>query len=176
MSIMDAIIWLANFPVTHGYAVVFIAGFSLMGLFAQSFRSIGSRSQLSMIRQREGLPEHEAGRASRNAFAHAQRLFFRVLTVVMAASMVLAILGLMGVPVTSAYIHDNGHPAVATLDGDWVSFTTVTGETYTLPNDFFSPSMFPDRDAYVPSDVDVVVRYLPSHPQAYVIDTSQLPD
>ena len=175
MNIMDTIVWLANFPVTHGYAMVFIAGFSFMGLFAQSFRKIRSRSQLSVIRDREGLPEPESAGAGRTVFAHLQRLFFRVLTAVMAVSIVLAILGLIGVPVTSSYIHDNGQPAVATLDGDWVTFTTATGETYTLPHDFFTPSAYPDRDAWIPGP-DVVVRYLPSHPQAYVIDTSQLAD
>ncbi|MGF6824565.1 hypothetical protein M2317_003494 [Microbacterium sp. ZKA21] len=176
MNIMDTIIWLANFPVTHGYAMVFIAGFSLMGLFAQSFRSIGRRSQLSVIREREGLPEPDAAGSGRRVFAHIQRTFFRILTAVLATSLVLGILSLIGVPATSAYIFENGQPAVATREGDFVTFTTATGETYTLPDDFFTPSMYPDRDAYVPSDAELVVRYLPSHPQAYVIDTSHLAD
>ncbi|UYO95774.1 hypothetical protein OED01_09125 [Microbacterium sp. M28] len=176
MNIMDTIIWLANFPVTHGYAMVFIAAFSLMGLFAQSFRAVGRSSQLSVIRQREGLPEPSPAGSGRIVFAHAQRIFFRVLTAVMAASLVLGILGLIGVPVTSAYIFANGESAAATLEDDWVTFTTSTGETYTLPNDFFTPSMYPDRTAWVSTGADIAVRYLPSHPQAYVIDTTQLAD
>ncbi|WP_460795135.1 hypothetical protein [Microbacterium sp. GXF0217] len=176
MNVMDTVVWLANFPVSHGYAMVFIAGFSLMGLCAQSFRSIGGRSQLSLIREREGLPEPESASSGRRVLAHIQRIFFRVLTVVMTAGLVLGILSLIGVPVTSAYILENGQPAVATQQNDFVTFTTATGETYTLPDDFFTPSMYPDRDAYVPSDAEIVVRYLPSHPQAYVIDTTELAD
>ncbi|WP_243225865.1 hypothetical protein [Microbacterium sp. CIAB417] len=175
MNLMDTLVWLVNFPVTHGYAMVFIAGFAMLGLLSQATRPIGARSRLSTIRAREGLVESGSDRRSRVVIARLQRLFFRVLAVVMGAGLVLGILGLIGVPVTSAYIHDNGQPAVATVDGDWVRFTTATGVEYTLPNDFFTPSMYPDRDAWVPSG-DIVVRYLPSHPQAYVIDTEQLPD
>ena len=152
MNIMDTLVWLANFPVTHGYAMVFIAGFSLMGLFAQSFRSVGKRSQLSLIREREGLPESDSAGSGRRVFAHIQRGFFRVLTVVMATSLVLGILSLIGLPATSAYILENGQPAIGTLEDDFVTFTTATGETYTLPDDFFTPATYPDRDAYVPSD------------------------
>jgi hypothetical protein len=83
---------------------------------------------------------------------------------------------LTGVPVTRAYIYDNGRPTVGTLDGDWVTFTTGDGVEYTLESNFFSPAVFPDRDAYIPGGQGVVVRYLPSHPQAFVIDSSQLPE
>lgn len=103
-------------------------------------------------------------------------LFFRLLALLMAAGLVLGILSLVGVPVTTAYIHENGHPTIGTLDGEWVTFTTAAGETYTLRSDVFTPAQYPDRDAYVPSDAEVVVRYLASHPQAFVIDTTQLPE
>ncbi|GAB3598941.1 hypothetical protein [Microbacterium tumbae] len=174
MDIMDTVVWLVNFPVAHGYAMVFIAGFSLMGLLTLSFRGVGSSSRLSAVREREGLPEADAGHARRSVIAHIQRFGFRVLAVVMLAGLVLGILGLTGVPVTAGYIHANGQPAIATMDGDWVTFTTSTGKTYTVESNFFTPALYPDRDAWVPSGTELVVRYLPDHPQAFVIDTTQI--
>ena len=38
MNPMDTLIWLVNLPAAHAYAVVFIAGFSILGLFALSAR------------------------------------------------------------------------------------------------------------------------------------------
>ncbi len=171
---MDTLIWLVNFPVSHGYAMVFIAGFSLMGLFALSFRGVGTASKLSRVRAAESLPETDPGRQTRNILARIQRFGFRILTVVMLAGLVLGILGLTGVPVTAAYIHENGQPALATMDGDWVTFTTSTGAAYTLESNFFSPAFYPDRDAWISSETEFVVRYLPGHPQAFVIDTTQI--
>ena len=31
MNVLDTLIWLINFPASHGYAMVFIAGFSILG-------------------------------------------------------------------------------------------------------------------------------------------------
>lgn len=177
MNILDTFVWLVNFPVSHGYAMVFIAGFSLMGIGVMAFRSVGGRdSRLAQVREREGLPEARSSGGGRLLAARAQRIVFRVLLVVMGAGLVLGILGLTGVPVTHGYIHANGIPTTATLDGDWITFATADGTEYTLENDFFSPAQYPDRDAWLPSDGPLVVRYLPSHPQAFVVDTTQLPE
>ncbi|MGW8483533.1 hypothetical protein ACWGJP_10365 [Microbacterium sp. NPDC055903] len=174
MDVLDTLVWLVNFPVTHGFAMVFIGGFSLLGVGALAFSGVGASSRLGMVREREGLPESDAGHRRRTIVARIRRGAFRVLGAIMLAGLVLGILGLTGVPVTSAYIHANGQSTIGTMDGDWVTFTTSTGETYTLENNFFTPSLHPDRDAWIPSDSEFVVRYLPDHPQAYVIDTTQL--
>lgn len=173
MNIMDTIIWLVNFPVSHGYVMVFLAGFALFGLGALSFRSIGgASSKLQAVREREGLAEAPVRATGVTILARVQRAFFRALSLVMLAGLVLGILGLIGVPVTAAYIHQHGTPTTATVDGDWVTFTTSTGQEYTVESNFFTPSQYPDRHAYFSGD-QVVVRYLPGHPQAFIIDSEQ---
>lgn len=176
MNIMDTLIWLVNFPVSHAYAMVFIAGFSLMGLAAMSFRGVGgTSSRLTAVREREGLPEDRRSGGLRLVVARVQRFGVRILALVMLSGLVLGILALTGVPVTQAYIRDHGVPTTGTVDGSWVTFSTPGGETYTIESNFFSPALYPDRNAWLPSDAPVVVRYLPTHPQAFVIDTAQLP-
>jgi hypothetical protein len=99
----------------------------------------------------------------------------RVLALLMVGALVIGILSLSGVPVTRAYISDNGRPTTGTLEGDWVTFTTAEGVEYTLESNFFTPAVYPDRDVSLASGEPVVVRYLPSHPQAFVIDSDQTP-
>lgn len=174
MNPMDTLVWLVNFPASHGYAMVFIAGFSTLGLFALSARGAVPGEALRSIREREGLlhpTEHPRGRV----WAGVVRIGARVLALVMVGSLVIGILSLTGVPVTRAYIYDNGRPTTGTLEGDWVTFTTAEGVEYTLESNFFTPAVYPDRDAYISTGEPVVVRYLPGHPQAFVIDSSQTP-
>lgn len=174
MNPMDTVIWLLNFPAAHGYAMVFIAGFSILGLFAGSVRGATPGGALRAIRVREGLhrpEERPRGQISRGIV----RIVFRSLAIVMLGSLVIGILSLTGVPVTRAYIYDNGRPTTATMDGDWVTFTTAEGVEYTLESNFFTPAVYPDRDSFLRGDAPVVVRYLPSHPQAFVIDSTQTP-
>ena len=174
MNPLDTLIWLVNFPAAHGYAMVFIAGFSILGLFAMSARGATPGGALRTIREREGLLRPEE-RARGQVGGRILRIVFRVLAFVMLGSLVIGILSLTGVPVTRAYIYDNGRPTTATMDGDWVTFTTAEGVEYTLESNFFTPALYPDRDAYIPSGEPVVVRYLASHPQAFVIDSAQTP-
>lgn len=61
----------------------------------------------------------------------------------MLACLVIGILSLTGVPLTRAYIYDNGRPTAATLDGDWVTFTTAEGVEYRLESNFFTPLCIP---------------------------------
>jgi hypothetical protein len=173
MNPLDTVFWVLNFPASHAYAMVFIAGFSILGLFAVSAKGTTPGAVLRRIRESEGLPPENAT-PRRNVGGMILRMLFRILAFVMLANLVIGILSLTGVPVTRAYIYDNGRPTVATLDGDWVTFTTAEGVEYTLESNFFSPAVYPDRDAYIPGGQPVVVRYLPSHPQAFVIDSSQL--
>lgn len=175
MNPMDTVFWLLNFPASHAYAMVFIAGFSILGLFAMSVKGNVPGEALRAIREREGLLRADA-RSRGEGLGLIRRIFFRALAFVMLGSLVIGIVSLSGVPVTRAYIHDNGRPTTATLDGDWVTFTTAEGVEYTVESNFFAPAMYPDRDAYIPSGQPVVVRYLPSHPQAFVIDSAQLPE
>ena len=176
MNFSDTLIWLIDFPVSNGYVMVFIAGFAITGCLVLALRRTGPSDKLAAVRQREGIANTERPRpAFATVVGRIRRPLFLALTVLMLASLVLGILGLSGMPVTRAYIYDNGVPTVGTVDGDWVTFSTAVGEEYTLPHRFFIPSLYPDQDAFLPSDEPVVVRYLPSHPQAYVIDSSQLP-
>lgn len=174
MNPMDTLIWLLNFPAAHGYAMVFIAGFSILGLFAMSVRGAAPGGALRTIREREGLLQPDL-RPRGQVGGTIRRVAFRALAFVMLGSLVIGILSLTGVPLTRAYIHDNGRPTTATMDGDWVTFTTAEGVEYTLESNFFTPAVYPDRDVYLPSGEPVVVRYLPSHPQAFVIDSAQMP-
>lgn len=173
MNILDTLIWLINFPASHGYAMVFISAFSLFGLFAMSVPGTAPGGALRRIREREGLLRSEdvpRGRLPGGLV----RVVFRILAFVMLANLVIGILSLTGVPITRAYIHEHGQPTTATRDGDWITFTTTTGVEYTLESNFFTPAVYPDRDAFL-SGEQVVVRYLPGHPQAFVIDSAQTP-
>ena len=174
MNILDTLIWLINFPASHGYAMVFIAGFSILGLFATSAGGAAPGASLRRVREREGLLHGDVATRGK-AVGAVRRLVFRVLAFVMLANLVIGILSLTGVPVTRAYIHEHGEQTTGTRDGDWVTFTTASGVEYTVESNFFTPAVYPDRDAYLPSGEPVVVRYLPGHPQAFVIDSSQGP-
>ena len=174
MNALDTLMWLVNFPAAHGYAMVFIAGFSILGLFAASAKTASPGGALRSIREREGLLSGE-GRPRGQVGSAVVRIVFRILAFAMLGSLVIGILSLTGVPVTRAYIYDNGRPTTATVDGDWVTFTTAEGVEYTLESNFFTPAVYPDQDAYFPGGEPVVVRYLPSHPQAFVIDSEQTP-
>jgi hypothetical protein len=174
MNPMDTVFWLLNFPASHGYEMVFLAGFSILGFLALSRKGTAPGEALQRIREREGMSV--ASGRNRQIVGTVRRTVSRVLAAVMGVVLIVAILGLVGVPVTRAYIFDHGRPTTATVDGAWITFTTAEGMTYTLENDALSPSAHPDRDAHIPSAQPVVVRYLSSHPQAFVIDSSQLPE
>jgi hypothetical protein len=174
MNPLDTLIWLVNFPASHGYAMVFIAGFSILGLFAMSVSTASPGAALHSIREREGVLRE--GRAPRGAVRQRLvRIFFRVLAFVMLANLVIGILSLTGVPVTRAYIHEHGVPTTGSMDGDWVTFTTSDGVEYTQESNFFTSAVYPDRDAYFPGGEPIEVRYLPGHPQAFVIVSQPSP-
>ncbi|GAA1251795.1 hypothetical protein JOF42_002597 [Microbacterium phyllosphaerae] len=174
MNAIDTLIWLIDFPASHGYAMVFIAGFSILGLFAMSMSGAAPGVSLRRVREREGLLPGDVTTPGRTVGA-IRRNVFRILAVLMVANLVIGILSLIGVPVTRAYIHEHGQPTTGTVDGDWVTFTTSSGVEYTIESNFFTPAVYPDRDAYLPYGEPVVVRYLPDHPQAFVIDSSPGP-
>ncbi|UWF76688.1 MULTISPECIES: hypothetical protein [Microbacterium] len=173
---LDTIFWLLNFPAANGYAMVFLAAFGATGVGMRALRgpSVTAAGRLRAVREREGLLPADAPTTTSSAAAHLQRVAFRVLFLVLLGGGLIGLLSLVGVPVTRAYIHANGVEAQGTVDGNWVRFTTADGTAYTLPNDVFTPSVHPDRHASVGAGGTVTVRYLPGHPQAYVIDSGSV--
>ncbi len=174
MNLLDTLIWLINFPASRGYAMVFIAGFSILGLFAMSATGSAPGVTLRSIREREGVLRTQAAPRGQ-VRQRIVRIGFRILAFVMLANLVIGILSLTGVAVTRAYIHEHGTSTTARMDGDWVTFTTAEGVEYTLESNFFTPAVYPDRDAYLRTDEALVVRYLPDHPQAFVIESTPRP-
>ncbi|MGO1255612.1 MAG: hypothetical protein ACTIJN_00565 [Microbacterium gubbeenense] len=177
MNVMDSLVWLANFPATHAYEMVFLGAFSALGLVVAARQSVPKRSRLDQLRVERGMAGPEFPAASRVA-AKVQSWFFFLLALVVFSGFVIAIASLIFGPITRGYIYEHGERAVAIQTDDMGSFETVTfdadnGHRYTLNLPFFSPVTYPDRDAFVSGSEDLVVRYLPNHPQAFVIDTRQ---
>lgn len=180
MNIMDTIVWLANFPATHAYEMVFLGAFSAMGLIGAARRRGPSRSRLEQLRIERGLQEPEFSLGSRIA-AQARSWFFFVLALFVLSGLAIAIASLIFGPVTRGYIYDHGVRADTIVDDEFASFETVTfdaedGTRYTLDLPFFSPVTYPDRNASASGTDALVVRYLPDHPQAYVVDTRESVD
>ncbi|GGO61221.1 hypothetical protein GCM10010910_08510 [Microbacterium nanhaiense] len=178
MNILDTLIWLVNFPATHAYEMVFLGAFSSFGLIGLALRKGPRRSRLAELRAERGQAPTDVPAAARIAAA-LQSWFFRLLSLVVLSGLAIAIASLVFGPITRAYIHNNGEQALATqTDGlsNAVQFVAEDGETYTLSLPFFSPPTYPDRDAFISSGGQLVVRYLPGHPQAYVVDTSESVD
>lgn len=177
MNIVDTLVWLANFPATHAYEMVFVGGFSALGLIGLAFRGGPRRSRLEELRVERGMASPEFPARERIGAA-VQSWFFLILALVVLSGLVIGIASLIFGPITRGYIYEHGERAVSISDDAASSFETVTfdavdGRRYTLNLPFFSPVTYPDRDAFVTSTDELVVRYLPSHPQAYVIDTRE---
>ena len=168
MSIPDTIVWLANFPATHAYEMVFLGSFSAMGLIGLALRRGPSRSRLEQLRIERGL----------RIVAQTRNSSFVALALVVLAGLAIALASLLFGPITRGYIYDHGVRADTIVDDEGGSFETVTfdaenGTRYTLNLPFFSPVTYPDRDATATGTDPLVVRYLPGHPQAYVVDTRE---
>jgi len=175
MNILDTLIWLVNFPATHAYEMVFLGAFSSFGLIGLALRKGPRRSRLAELRAERGQASSDVPAAARIGAA-LQAWFFRLLALVVLSGLAIAIASLVFGPITRAYIYENGEQALATsTDGisNAVQFEASDGETYTLNMPFFSPPTYPDKDAFVSGADQIVVRYLPGHPQAYVIDTTE---
>ncbi|MGI6877198.1 hypothetical protein [Microbacterium sp. gxy059] len=177
MNILDTVIWLANFPATHGYAMVFIAAFGAVGLLSHAFggASGSAPSRLQLLREERGQAVAVAQR--RPVLLIVRQWAFRVLALVVLAGGVIGLLSLIMGPITSGYIHANGVAVEAEkVDGagrEAVRFTAEDGETYTLPFPFFTPPSYPGDTSLAFAGEKIVVRYLPDHPQAYILDTDE---
>lgn len=170
--ILDTLVWLVAFPATHAYEMVFVGGFSIAGILGIAARKGPRHSRLDRMRIERGMASDELGAPTR--LLQALRSWFaRALALVIGSGLVIAIASLIFGPITNAYIGQHGVQAVASLENDIVSFTAEDGTQYRLRLPFFSPPAYPDRDAFITSSDQLVVRYLPGHPQAYVVDTAE---
>lgn len=141
--LMDDLIWLVNFPATHGFVMFFIAGFAMAGLMARSFRNPARGSR----RPREPRSAHgdppAPGDGVRIAAGTVQMWGYQVLAVVILAGAVIGVLSSIMGPITAPDIRDHGVSATGTVDGDEVTFTTADGVVCTLPFDAMAPPQAP---------------------------------
>ncbi|WP_396911142.1 hypothetical protein [Mycolicibacterium sp.] len=184
--VLDTLIWLIDIPVRHGFVFVFLAVFGGLGalvIFLAAGREKGRPLPGSIIvsklltttpaplltaaRTREGLPRTTPPAPRRPSLA---RTASGALLVLLVLGGLLGLLGLVKVPLTHAYISAHGTETSATIDGEWVSFTAEDGTTYRVRNSFSAPATYPGSNPTIGYDHDTVpVRYLPSHPQAFII-------
>lgn len=173
-AFLDTLIWLANFPATFGYASVFIAAFSSFGLLMLAFRSGGASGpgdRLRQLRVERGLAPADDGPSRPDVLGLLRRWFFRIVALVVLSSGAIGLASLIFGPVTAGYIYEHGVQVTAEqVDHDYVRFTAEDGTAYTLPHSFFTPPSYPEDTSLAFAD-QPVVRYLPDHPQAYVLDT-----
>lgn len=162
------LVWLANFPATNGYVMVFIVGFASAGLITRSFSHPVKNSRLQQLRQAAGESE-PSGQAFRMGAGYLQMWIYRLLALVLIASGVIGVASLVLGPITSDFIAENGESTEGVVADDMVTFTAADGTEYTLPYDFFTPATTLGRSAIFGSETAVEVHYLPDHPQAYAI-------
>lgn len=175
MNVIDTIVWLVNFPATHAYEMIFVGAFASFGLIRLAFARGPRRSRLEELRIERGMASPEIG-AGRRIAASLKAWFFRILSLVVMSGLLIAIVSVIFGPITRGYIYEHGVQAIGRDDSDAIVFTTEDGQTQRVVMPFFSPATYPDRDAFVSMADTVVVRYLPSHPQAYVVDTRETLD
>ena len=178
MNSTDTLVWLVNFPATHAQEMAFVGGFSILGILALALRSKPRRSRLEELRAERGQAPAMAPLNARIGTA-LQAWIFRLLALVVGAGLVIAIASMIFGPITRGYIYENGNAATVTKNdylSNTITFTAEDGKTYTMSLAFFSPPTYPDRNVDVIGNERLVVRYLPDHPQAFVIDTAESVD
>ncbi|MFC7622956.1 hypothetical protein [Microlunatus sp. GCM10028923] len=174
--LLDQLVWLANFPANTGYIWVFVSGFGAFGVGRHMINRSGRQSRLTELRREREAPLGLRDRPVLEALRMIKAWLARVVFVGLIFAGAIGIASLGGFTPTLSYIHANGVTAPATLENDYVTFTASNGRTYTLPYDFFTTPAYPDRDFFHTGDGKIVVRYLESHPQAYVLDTELTPE
>ncbi|MGO1770185.1 MAG: hypothetical protein ACTHZX_09550 [Microbacterium sp.] len=178
-ALTDTIVWIANVPATYGYAMVFLAAFGAFGLFAASFRGGGGARKGRLIELRRERGQSTPGMLRRR-IARVRNWAFRIAALGLIGGGVIGILSLTNGPITSGYIAEHGETAIGTvpegLSGDWVRFTASDGRTYTLPFSFFTQPSYPGDESPAFAGDELVIHYLPDHPQAYVLDTERTLD
>lgn len=172
MILLDHLVWLANFAAINGYVWVFITGFSIFGVGRLVLVRRGGDVRLDELREERGLTFGlDRSRPVRDAARLLRAWLARVSLLLLLAAGVFGVLGLTEASPTYGYIHRHGASASAVIEDEYLTFTASDGLTYTLPYPFFTTPAYPDR-RHFPSDGPVTVRYLESHPQAYVVDTT----
>lgn len=177
-AVLDTLIWIVNVPATTGYAWVFIGAFGATG-FAMLVTGAGGRFRIARAARRRALAAEAVGEVPDDPAPGAlavigrgiSQAFFGALGLVVIGFGAIGLLSLIFGPVTAGYIYDHGVAVEAEeVDSDYVRFTAQDGVTYTLSYSFFTPPSYPDSENIAFADT-AVVRYLPSHPQAFVLDT-----
>lgn len=177
-AVLDTLIWIANVPATTGYAWVFISAFGAAG-FAMLATGAGGRFRTARAARRRALAAEEVGQVPDEPAPGAlavlgrgiSRWFFGALAVVVIGFGAIGLLSLIFGPITAGYIYHHGVTVEAEeADFDYVRFTAQDGVTYTLTYSFFTPPSYPGSEDIAFADT-AVVRYLPDHPQAFVLDT-----
>lgn len=176
MTLLDHVVWLANFPTTTGYIWVFVSSFGALGVGRHMINRSGRQPRLTELRREREAPFGIRNRPVLDVVRAVKAWLARIVFVGLILAGALGIASLGGFTPTYAYIHANGATASATIENEYVTFTAGDGRTYTLPYDFFTTPAYPDGDFFTSSADQVVVRYLESHPQAYVIDTELTPE
>lgn len=174
-AVMPTVVWLTHFPATHGYAMVFVASFGLIGLVARSVTNPASSSRLRAL-QAEAGEQPTAGQVLRSTAGHVQMVVYHVIALVVLVGGVIGVVSLVKGPVTASYVADHGIDATGTYDDAAVTFRATDGTTYVLPYDFFTPASTEGHDGFLSSGDQVTVTYLESHPQAYVVRAAQEDD
>lgn len=181
---IDTLVWLAAFASKQSFLLVFILMFGVVGTgllcIAWPARA-GRRRDLASVlvlgdpdeilaaaRVREGLPRATV-QPRRRPSLHGLAARALLLLLVLAGAVVL--LDQIGVPGTRRYISEHGATAPARIDGGWVTFTAQDGRTYTLEIPPMARVTYPGDASFTgSSEESATVRYLPSHPQAYIIE------
>ncbi|MFC0674322.1 hypothetical protein [Brachybacterium hainanense] len=194
-GLLDMLVWLIDLPVRRG--VVFLAWGFLGGLGALLLlRATGARSDLwrlpgstlgnrtltaaagpvlAAARERAGLTSASGAAPTRRRSPGSSlvRIGAAALLVLLGASGLLGLIGITGVPVTRAYIAAHGEETPGQVRDGWVVFTASDGQEHILRSDTFPPITYPGDDAVLSDQGGpVTVRYLASHPQAFVILTT----
>ena len=183
--VFDAVVWIVDALMSQTVVLSLVAGTLLIPVLLLFVVRSGAHGRflpgtsytsgvldrtpmpyLHAARRREGLPR--ATSIPENPRTPPVRIFAWVALACLAIIALLAGLGTARVPVTQPYITAYGTPAQARAEGQWVIFTAHDGVEYRLYNRLFSPS-YPTGTLSVYDGDTFTVRYLPNHPQAYVI-------
>lgn len=167
-DLMGTLVWLATFPSSEGFFLLFLAGFALPGLLMLSASNRARPSVLlaSLQSAQSGSAEKvPPGRLFRGAL---QMWVYRLLLLLVVAGAIIGGVSLATTSFTLSYIAEHGATAQGHLEDDKVTFVATDGRTYVRPFSAMSPQQFP-RDSYLDSTGQVTVRYLEDHPQAYTV-------
>jgi len=177
-EILDTIVWIVNVPATTGYAWTFIGAFSAIGLlmvasgFGSQLRLARSaRANAREARARGGHPDDDVPNPLAVLGYGLGRVAAVVIVLITVAFGAVGLISTFGHTITAGYIFDHGVQVDAeNINDDYVQYTAADGTVYTMEYSFFTAQSAPS-DENIAFAETLVVRYLPDHPQAFVVDT-----